>query len=63
MYIVVLTDTNNGCSNTAEVNVTEIDLPIGMIESIAHATCFGDASGYATLSGYGWNGNSTPAGG
>ncbi len=53
LYIVVLTDTNNGCSNTAEVNVTEIDLPIGMIDSIAHATCFGDANGYATLSATG----------
>lgn len=52
-YTLILTDQNNGCSSNETVEVAEIDLPTGIIDSLAGVSCFGGTDGYAALSATG----------
>ncbi|MCF8238144.1 MAG: SprB repeat-containing protein [Saprospiraceae bacterium] len=52
-YTILLTDTTNGCTSTQDITVTQINAPVGIIDSTAMPLCFGQANGYAGLSATG----------
>lgn len=52
-YTVLVTDTDNGCTSSLDISVTEIEDPAGMIDSISMPLCFGESNGYAALSSTG----------
>lgn len=52
-YTLVVTNQNNGCIASADVEVFDIPEPLGQIDSVANARCFGEPNGYASLSATG----------
>ncbi len=53
IYTVILTNTINGCTNTLDFQVEEINALLGTIDSTAMPLCFGQPNGYAKLSSNG----------
>ncbi|MBK7343427.1 MAG: hypothetical protein IPJ06_10260 [Saprospiraceae bacterium] len=52
-YTVLVTNTENGCTSSLDISVTEIEDPAGMVDSTSMLLCFGESNGYAALSSTG----------
>ena len=49
-YTVLVTDTNNGCINTTDIEIGAYTDPVASLDSIRALDCFGDMDGYAAIS-------------